>query len=451
MIYISEHKQGRKTYFVSNMVDDNGEVTSQRKVTCPLYQVEKDGFTYFLLYGERMVPYWEVFNYLNYGLQDNPLTTRSKAANALRLLYCFLSLTQRSITELDEMAFGEFMPFIRGINYNPKSFSLITRRSNGTVNGYFAVYRDFFKYSKIECPPLFDTRTVRMNSSLDRFDAPTVKTKYGKNLKTSTYTDTFVPKYISPDDFRKIYRTVIEAGDKQAKIILHLMYGYGMRLGEVLGLTIEDIDEIKTNNKYVPVLWLRNRLSDKKFQYCKGLPHVISEKEYEGKDYKAASGKIILARRFYEEILSYFNEIAEELESKYPQNILLSEADIVTGDDGPERNFYIFLNRYGKPLSDQTWNIRLRKYFEQSGLIIDRGIKENNLSHRFRHGFAMFRARYSPHPVDALVLQKLMRHRSLTSTMVYYNPTPEDEYKEKTEFLKDLYEMLPELKGKFNE
>jgi integrase/recombinase XerD len=193
-------------------------------------------------------------------------------------------------------------------------------------------------------------------------------------------------------------------------------------------------------------------LSDKKFQYCKGLPHVISKKEYAGRDYKAAKTKIMLSYEFYEELLPFIEESRETAKAKYPKNMALINADVVTGDDGPEQNFYIFLNRYGKPLSDQKWNNRLRKYFEQSGLIVDKGIKENNLSHRFRHGFAMFHARYSSRPVDALKLQKLMRHRSVTSTMVYYNPTPTDEYETKTEFLKELYEAIPDLhKGELYE
>ena len=131
---------------------------------------------------------------------------------------------------------------------------------------------------------------------------------------------------------------------------------------------------------------------------------------------------------------------------KYPENYEQGYADIVSVRDKPETNHYIFLNRYGRILSDQTWNNTLKKYFEVAGIPIDVDVRENNLSHRFRHGFAMVHARFSKHPADALSLQKMLRHKSLSSTMVYYNPTPEDEFKIKMEFQKELYDMIPELK-----
>ena len=59
----------------------------------------------------------------------------------------------------------------------------------------------------------------------------------------------------------------------------------------------------------------------------------------------------------------------------------------------------------------------------------------------------MFHARFSEHPVDVLTLQKLLRHKSISSTMIYYNPTIEDEFNIKTEFQNELYSMIPELKG----
>ena len=452
MIIISEQKEGRRTVFVSNVVSESGELLSKRVVTNPLYEVEHEGLTYFLLYDDNMVLIREAYSYLNFTLRDKPDTTRSKAANALRLLYCFLSLTKHSIFEIDESVFGEFVYFIRGININPKEYSWISHRSNATVNGYFSIYRDFFKRTQIDCPPLFGSRTVLVNGLYGGDGSKRVAVKYGKNLRTNTYTDRYVPKYISPDDFRKIFKVAMAAGDKQAQIILKLMYIYGMRLGEVLGLTLEDIDEIEMDGKYIPVLWLRNRISDKKFQYAKNLPHVIEKKQYSSKDYKAVKEKIILTYEFFDELHDFLDSVFEEVNEKTQNNMKSALADIVTDKYEPDENYYIFLNRYGKVLSDQVWNKRLRGYFVKCNLIVDTGVKENNLSHRFRHGFAMFHARFSPHPIDALALQKMMRHRSIMSTMVYYNPTPEDEFEIKTNFQKDLYKPLPELsKGVIDE
>jgi len=49
--------------------------------------------------------------------------------------------------------------------------------------------------------------------------------------------------------------------------------------------------------------------------------------------------------------------------------------------------------------------------------------------------------------LNILELQKMLRHRSIASTMVYYNPTQDDEFKTKTEFQEELYNLIPELKA----
>ena len=441
---ISEKKDGRKTYYVVSTVNEHGEVLAQREVKYPLYQLDYNGYQHFLLYDDAMTPVRDVYNYLNFEMQEKSYNTRSNSAHALRLLYCFLDITNRSISKLDQKAFGEFKYFIRGININPKGYELITRRSNATVNVYFAIYRTFFKYIGIECPVLFDSRDVIVNSTLDSGSKIKLK-KYESNLKTNSRTERYVPKYISPDEFSKIYRHMMKAQDKQAQIIVHLMYGYGLRLGEVLGLTLEDVDEVLINDEYESVLWLRNRMSDKKFQCAKGLMHPMDKSDYTSPEYIKTSVKIRLNEYFNVELLTYlaaeFNEVSEHRQARMES----AKADIVTDTFGQDENYYIFLNRYGKALSEQVWNNKLRQYFKECGLTVDLHHRENNLSHRFRHGFAMFHAKYSPNPVDVLRLQKLMRHHSMASTMIYYNPTPEDEREMKAKFQKDMYQRIPEL------
>ena len=445
MIIYSEEKLGNQSVFVKSIIDDDGNVTSTRKVSIPLYQVEKDDFLYFILYDDNMKPVQSVYNYLNFKMKENPLTSRSKSAFALRLLYCFLSLSGYKINRIDEKALKELLFFLRGINTNPEQYSMKTQRSNNTVNGYLSVYRSYFSYAGIKCDSIFKSHIASSDHIFeDNSSAP--RKKYDNNLKTPNYSSDTVPKYIGPEDFKKIYRTIIDAKDNQAKLIVHLMYGYGLRLGEVLGLTIEDIKEIRDNGKLVPVLYLRNRMSDAKFQFAKNCPHVIDPRQYASKDYRAATQKIIITYELYEELVDYIETSHSELMEKYPENYEAGCADIVSVRDKPDSNHYIFLNRYGRVLSDQTWGNALKKYFEMAGIPIDIDIRDNNLSHRFRHGFAMFHARFSKHPADTLSLQKMMRHKSVSSTLVYYNPTPEDEFNIKMEFQKELYEMMPELK-----
>ena len=256
-------------------------------------------------------------------------------------------------------------------------------------------------------------------------------------------TDRYVPKYISPDEFTEIINTVRKANDLQSEIIIYLMYSTGMRLGEVLGLTLEDIDVIENEDNVIPILRLRNRLSDKRFQFAKLQQHVKTQKEYSSRSYKAGTTNLVVSHHMYDKLLGYVGEMyAKELKGR-PERLKRAEADLVSNDTDLNFNYYLFLNKYGKPLSDQVWNRRLREYFIQSHVPVDIGKKENNLSHRFRHGFAMLHTLYTDKPIGHLELQKLMRHRSVASTMVYYNPTPKDEIELKSKYQENLYKNTP--------
>lgn len=51
-------------------------------------------------------------------------------------------------------------------------------------------------------------------------------------------------------------------------------------------------------------------------------------------------------------------------------------------------------------------------------------IRKNNLNHRFRHGFAMFKVLIEKY--DELKLAHVLRHSRKSSVKVYFNPTEED-------------------------
>ena len=449
MIVYKEEKIGQQSIFIKTVLNEQHQVVSERIVSIPLYQVVQDYYTYFILYDDKMKPYTTVYDYLNFKLRESPLTSRSQSAVALRLLYCFLSLSGYKIYNFNGLIFKELLFFLRGINSNPDDYAMQTQRTNNTVNGYLSVYRSYFGFIGVKCDSLFRAKESLMSYSFDGDFGSVSRKKYVNNLPTMDKSETSVPRYIGKDDFVRLWEILVAARDEQAQIIVLLMYGYGLRLGEVLGLTIEDIREIRDNGKLIPVLLLRNRLSDAKYQFAKGLPHVIDPREYSSSDYQKSSQKIIITYQLYEELIDFIerkhNYAIEHYSSNYDKGI----ADIVSLRNKPDENHYVFLNRYGRVLSDQTWNNHLRKYFIQAGIPIDSDIRENNLSHRFRHGFAMFHARFRKNPLDALALQKLMRHKSISSTMVYYNPTEEDEYKTKTEFQQELYELIPQLKEGF--
>lgn len=446
MIAITQEKHLNQTVYYKCILDDKGLEISRRLIHVPLFQVRNNNDYFFVLYDDSMILNSAVFKYLNFSLMGSPLTTRTKSAYAIRLLFCFLEISNIRVNSMSEFDINNLTLFLRGVGYLNSKYNFLTNRSPSTINGYFAIYRDFFLKSGIECEALFRKNVYKSRYSEDGLEGNMrQRENFANNLKKGSKSNR-VSKYISVDEFKKIYKYVYSINDKQAMIILHFMFGYGLRIGEVLGLTAEDICELKVNEKLMPIIFLRNRLSDNKFQYAKGLPHVQRKSHYFSKEYKQSAAQITISYDFYEELEKYVNLTDMNATKKYPDNNSLRLADITSNESINERNSYVFLNRYGKPLSAQTWNKRLKSYFDVLGIEYDVGVKDIGLNHRFRHGFAMFHARFSGKHIDNMQLQKMMRHRSIMSTLVYYNPTIEDEYETKKQFLDELYTSIPELK-----
>jgi integrase len=452
MISYQEKKTGNRSDYIKLIINDSGEIVSQRSVSISVFVVHKDKEEYFLLYDEQMNVIHDAFTFLNIDRKDRPLTTRRSDATALRLLYSFLSLSNTSIYNIGDTQFHELVAFLRGITGQPNEYSLKTIRGADTVNHYLSIYRLFFTARGIKCAPLFATKTITTDVILgDDYATKVQRVAYKNNVKRPTELQKEVPMYVSPAQFQKLYSVILTAGDTTAQLITHLAYGYGLRLGEILGLTIEDIQERTESGNLTPILILRNRVSDQPFQYAKNLMHPTSISQYKKDiEYKKSRSIIHITYDLYDQLVSYVNEFHTKMMEKYPDNYKRGYADVVSVKDAPETNHYVFLNRYGNVLTDQTWNNALKKYYVNAGIVIDHGYKKCNLTHRLRHGFAMFKARFSEHPVDVLKLKELMRHRSIMSTMVYYTPTDDDIFQIKTEFQDDLYKMIPELKGGTN-
>lgn len=446
MIYYTETKIGRKSIYKKVIADDSGNVLSEREVEIPLYRIDRNGQPFYLLYDDEMKVLSEPSSYLNFELSGS-LNTKNRCANALRLLYVFLSLANYDVRHLGQEQLNELIRFLQGLNSNPEAFRTETTRSNDTVNGYLSVYRSFFRKKHIRSEALFDAKITREEMTFDDdFKGAVERIRYTNNLRTSDPNAHTVPKYISPDEFERLYRLAIAKKDIRAMIIMRLMYCYGLRLGEVLGLTIEDLHETHRDNQLVPTIILRNRISDKDYQYAKNLGHVEKPETYRSKEYTKSKAVVVIDYSLYEMIFDYISDVHSVVMEKHPDRYEKGVADIVSLRDAPEYNHYIFLSDAGTVLSGQTWGNYLKKYFVEAGIDLDLGYRENNLSHRFRHGFAMLHAHYRKEPVNALQLKLMMRHKSLSSTMKYFNPTQEEEFKIKEEFVNELETLIPSLK-----
>ena len=453
MIILKEIKIGAQSIFQRIHTNLQGDEIDNETNYYRVYKVSQDNFDYFLLYDDQMNVISDVYKFINIHLASKSFNSREKAVYALRLLYCYLSLTKTDLNKLRRKDIQNLIYFLSGYSPNKGAISmkLLTIRSHNTINGYLNIYRLYLKFLDIDCEYLFETEktlTWGINPLTEKAEQVS---RYKSNLKTGTPIQR-VPKYISVEEFSKIINIIRQEQNLQAECIVRLMFQFGLRLGEVLGLTFEDVTEILINDDFRPVLYIRNRLSDKKFQRAKTCCEVTDISQYKSKDYRTEDygfQKVIITYDVYELINNYIEKAhtpARENHSKRYDKYAV--ADKTATDKYAENNYYIFINSLGRVLSEQMWNKYIRNVFEQVGISLDKETKKTNLNHRFRHGFAMFQVKYRNTPL--LELKKMMRHASISSTAIYFNPTEEDEAKIKNEFVNELYDLIPTLREEFN-
>ncbi len=203
-------------------------------------------------------------------------------------------------------------------------------------------------------------------------------------------------------------------------LMVDILYHTGLRIGELLGLTIEDVHEIvdkKTLKKYGE-LRIRNRVTDDYDQRAKGAITVHSKNDYKDKYYKKEGIgyevqiiKYELLERifeFYDEQFNYHNDLNREFKI----------ADSVEKKQTIEFNTYLFLNeRNTDHISRYSFSNYLRKGFIAVGCHVDKGYRKSNLVHKFRHSLAMRLVhvlRVSPDRAG-----KILRHSDPKSIQAY--------------------------------
>lgn len=442
MLIIKENKEFRSSTFDVREIDSEKNIISQRKVNIKIIRRKMSGHIRFIFFNSEMVAIEVASKFLNRCMSESPLTTRNQAATVLRFFFTYCEIYGADIANLTIDDVNEYKSFLAGIvqGYN------LTSRTPATINLHLSIIRKFYRYLNISCKPLEEAYVSHYSlySGLSDSAMTVALNKY----KTSYSIESrkIVPKFISPAEFINLYKIAQQSKDTIALTLMCLMYQNGLRLGEALGLTIEDLEIITVDERPTPVIYLRNRISDDSFQFCKNLYHPQDFSEYNQEFYKQCKSKIYIDFKLYNLLAEIIEQIHPKLNLAYPSNYAKALADKVTKRTDIINNHYIFLNKYGNRLTAQTWNKRLKQYFLQSGIEIDTEKKVSNLSHRFRHGFAMFQAHFKKDPVSVLTLQHLMRHKNITATMVYYNPTEEMIFNERMNLTKELDELLRSTK-----
>ncbi|MBM7607245.1 integrase/recombinase XerD [Lysinibacillus composti] len=397
------------------------------------FSKEYEGNIYYIITDLNGIKINEANRFLNYSLEKVSEKKREQAFSALKIFYSFIDLFHIKDYEkgLNNEVLKKLIGFLKGGTFsgNTLVFDFNLERKNSTIRYYLSVYRKFYELIfNIRVGPLHD-RTSLINYQHE--NGVRKIEKYNSNPQSPS--KNVLPKYIRYEEYQKILEIIDAKFNLRDRIIVMLMYEYGLRIGEVLGITIEDINFEKNKNGYYS-LKIRNRITDKSFQHGKRLIVPKKIEHYFEEEY-ALEGiglwtiliedeeLIEIIEEYYEEardarILNKFKKKRDNLKYK-------SKADKVTDRNDLRENQYIFLNQQNyTPLTASGWGYRIKKILENAGIEIDRGTKKNNLSHRFRHGFAMKKVAEG---YDEIKLYKVLRHSGPHSVKYYFNPTPEDQ------------------------
>ena len=398
---------------------------------------EDNNFNYLFLIDMDGNVIDDVYNYLNFECKSNSINSREQALTFLKLLYTFKSIVNKSFESFKSKDIQLFSMFIQGRNIegNNISFQLNSKRSNSTHDQYFTIMRAYFRFLGINNKPLFEKKTVQVNKGGFGMMAHTKKnvvTKYATNKNRHLSFTVHAPKHIKLSEYHKIIE-FIKNQDKHKllklrnEIIIELMYGTGLRIGEVLGLTLEDL-VIHPDNKDFYKVFIRNRLTDKPYQKAKTCCQVSSKDDYTSFNYnsKDTGYQTVVVTKHVKDLIDKYIRLSINV-MKVSDKVLsnrekFAKADCVT-KKRKTSNKYLFLNKNGTPLSTSGWNKELKFIFRNVGIPCDSNKKRENLNHKFRHGFAMLLMQngYSLDEVRAH-----LRHANISSTLIYTKPTEED-------------------------
>lgn len=451
MIVIRECKRGNETYYKKHLIDEKGKDTVIDEYCCKSASKEVNGKTYWILFDSQMKVIETTFDFINfYRIEELKPNTKKQHMQALKLLFCYQDMVKKDLRNFSQNEFKRFKTFLKGITTlgTVLRFELTTTRDPDTINNYLLAYRDYLTFLGCTKHFLFDVTKKNFDISINDVNVHVTKEVQKHNEKTLKPIIE-VPRYISVVEFKRILEVIRKKFTRRDELIIRIMWESGLRIGEVLGSTLEDIRTEKTKeNQYRQVVYIRNRASDKEDQRAKTCMYVSDKSQYSlpkysEQGYDVGYQKQQLTKGVVKLLEEYIEEERQKIIDKKAERFKeCSLADKVT-EDWYGDNSYIFLNTLGRPLSQDLWNRRLRKILDESGISTDIAKRENNLNHKFRHGFAMYQIQ--KRGMKIAQLQKLMRHQSIQSTKVYYNPTEDDQLKLLEGFEESLLEDIPEL------
>lgn len=456
MEVITELQIVRHSVYARMTLDDAGLPAAIEPFDCRIYKRKEEGKTIYIITDKDGNIRRDPYRYLNEIIDYRKDSSKMQIAQALNLFHEWCDITARTPERLTPAEVTEMMKFLRGVTVRPMPNGTRTIRCAKTVNAYYSFIKEYIRKSGWNTAAFEYRIDYRMETTIGDVTVNAVRSKDPNRLKTDSLERKRTPKHLTPEEVSRFIKAVIDALDEETFIMSRLQLAHGLRRGEILGITLEDLKKRKnhTTGEYAYYIILRNRCSDAADQHCKELYWPVSPDEYDKESYiSTIRWEIKIPEEFYKQIIQYYNDNQTRFTGERRKRMIReTEADVVEAN-GPyagKKNYYIFVNKAGRRLTGQTYNNHLKKYFEQVGIPVDHGVKQTNCSHRLRHTYAMFLSTYGKETATEEQLRILMRHRYVSSGQAYYTPTPEETIKMKERFSESIYEMIPDLmKTKF--
>lgn len=410
---IEEVKSGNNgSMYIRSIVDDDNKVLFSRKVAYYLKTIQKDNKTIIMLYNTNMDYVESAYKYLNLTLRNKSINTRMLYANVIKHLYIYADLIETKLKDFTYEDFVKFQYYLLGYNSEVTSEYMYTY--SGMNYQVMSKYMNVCKEYMHKCH-LKNTKYIEVVSN--------------EIARKNTSGRLECPKFISYEQMEQFIRyidsdhTLTYTQRLEYKAIYSLMEYGGLRIGEVLGLTIQDMDQ--TDSAELPnhkIIAIRNRVSDRKDQQAKTCLNVNDKKNYKDSNYwenGIGYQKAYIPNDTFDLVIDYYHNVAYKFERKGRD---LVKADDVYGKGN--RNFYIFHNKNLNTILDvKTLREYTKKMFEYFHIPIDSMKRRNNLLHRFRHGYIMHLLYVVGWPAETVI--KYSRHTSTASLEPYNNPTDE--------------------------
>lgn len=416
---------------------------SEKIVRCKADTIMFNDKKYYLLYNGDYTLNEDVFRYLNEDCEFAP-ETKAKILTSLKYLYSFSELFDVDIRKMTETDVKKLIQFLLGRTVENETYKLSSEIQSKTANDYLIQIRMYIEYLGCDNHPLTETKTVR-KMVFDRLAGTKMV-----NVKSFTHKIAYndkveLPDYIEIEEYKKVRQYFIDKNNQIMVMIIDLMYMEGMRVGEVLGLTYEDVKQgYDENGNLAYKLITRNRLSDKDGQSAKYMLHPLTKADYDS-EYAKQRGvgydEVNISRTTYNELLNFIEETVTYHQNQNGKRwYKASIADVINEQEFKEKyNFYLFLNTVGRPMSRKTVNNLLHEAHKAVGIEkIETNYKSKHVAHLYRHGFAMYQLDVMKTPIHDLM--KLMRHKNLSSTLIYLTPKTSDLAKYKEDMAKELEE-----------